>query len=239
MREMLTFQGFDNVETAEAVAQTLRQHGIEVTVEQNRALLDSNFIGQDFNNDVLVKLWPVDFERAQKILIDSTKIDMNEVDRNYVLFQMTDKELEDVLAAPEEWGAWNYKLATMILAERGVVVTEQQTTALQDTHISDLSIQKPVTTGWLLGGYGFSLMTIVASFFGSAYSIFALFSIQALPGLLGIILGLVLIRSRKTLPDGRQVASYDAKARRHGWGMLLFCILAIVFSAVMMNIRYA
>jgi hypothetical protein len=238
MKKMLTFQGFDNRETAEAIAQTLMQQGIPAVVEQNPSLLDGNFIGQDFSNHILLKLWPGDFERAQKILIDSTVIDMKEVDRNYVLFQMTDTELKGVLAAPEEWGAWNYKLAAMILAERGVTVTTQQAAALQETHIGELSRPKSITAGWLLAGYGFSVLILAAGIFASPESLLALFSVAALPGILGVILGLILIRSRKTLPDGRQAPSYDSRAQSHGYAMLLLCILSILFSIVIQYARY-
>lgn len=236
MKEMLTFQSFDNREAAVSLSTTLNEHGIAVKVEENAALLDSNFIGQDFGNNILVKLWPQDFERAWQVLLDATEINMDETDRNYILFQMDDRELEAVIAAPEEWGVWNYKLATLILAERGTHISNEQTAALQETHINALAEPKKINGTWLAMGYGFSLILLISALLPAPFALATMFSFRAILALMGCILGVVLITSRKTLPDGRSIHSYDDHARKHGWGMLLFCLAAIALYIILLRL---
>src|SRR5579872_2646770 len=88
MDKMLTFQEFETKEDAAAMAQKLEEHGITTRIEENRALLDQNILGKQYNNYVLLKIEGKDFERAQKILIDTTQVDISQIDKGYMLLSL-------------------------------------------------------------------------------------------------------------------------------------------------------
>lgn len=229
MDNFLTFQEFETREDAAAMAQKLEEHGIPAHIEQNLNLLDQNIIGRQYNNYILLKIAGKDFERAQKLLIDTTRVDISQVEKGYMLLSLRDSELMDVLAKPDEWGAYNYNVALAILKERGVNIDDHKAEALQQSHLSELSVRRTLPLHWIIFGYGFSVIGVVASLYNSWFTLNVLYSFYLLPGILGIILGLVVRATKKTLPNGTQIYSYEDKARRHGLYMLLAGIASLAF----------
>lgn len=238
MSTFLAFQEFTNADDANEMAEKLKQHGIANVVEKSPDLLGEEIIGRQYSNNLVLKLHPEDFDKARKVLIENTPVDINTVDRNYMLFSLSDFELLEVLARPDEWGAYNYNLAKIILAERGTNVTEQKAEKMQKEYTDALSKQRPINSLWLFFGYAFSMAAIWAGLFSrpSLWLIYGL--LDAIPALFGIILGLILIRTKKILPDGKQILSYNDQARRHGWAMLSLCIFALLLNIFLFYMRH-
>ncbi len=237
MSAFLTFQEFTNADDANEMAEKLKQHGIANVLEKSPDLLGEEIIGRQYSNNIVLKLHAEDFDKARKILIENTPVDINTVDRNYMLFSLSDFELLEVLARPDEWGAYNYNLAKIILAERGTNITEQKAEKMQKEYTDTLSKQRPINSLWLFCGYGFSMAAICAGLFGRQSLLLIYSLLDSIPALFGIILGLILIRTKKILPDGKQILSYDHQARRHGWAMLSLCIFALLLNVFLLYMR--
>lgn len=230
MEQLHTFQEFENADDAQQMALLLQEHNIPSRVEKYNPLLDQNFIGKQYNEYVQLKLAPEDFERARQVLIDTTEIDMNTVDRHYMLFALKNNELTDVLAKPDEWGVYNYKLAQLILKERGVEVSTDKAAELQQEHIAALSKQKPLDGVWIFLCYAFSAIALLAGIAGSISALAAVYAIGMFPGIVGIIVGWTVMRSMKTLPNGKRIITYDAYSRMHARIIFFFSLFVLLFN---------
>jgi len=227
MNNLLTFRDYGTKDEADEVAAKFEAHSIPVKVE--RGLLDAVIIGKDFHNKFKVRIPAADFERAQKILIDETQVDINIVAKNYMLLSFTNDELLDVVAKPDEWGEYNYNLAKALLQQRGVTVNEQQEQALKQKYVAQISEQRSLDGGWMILGYVFPLLAMIACILNNRVIVGFIFSFYALPGILGIILGLVVTTTKKTLPDGAQILSFNKRTRAHGYAMIILGVVAILF----------
>ena len=230
MEQLHTFQEFENADDAQQMALLLQQHNIPSRVEKYNPLLDQNIIGRQYNEYVQLKLAPGDFERARQVLIEATEIDMNTVDRHYMLFGLKNNELTDILAKPDEWGVYNYKLAQLILKERGVEISNGKTAELQQEHIAELSKQKSLDGIWIVLCYVFSFIALLAGIAGSMATLTAVYAIGMFPGIMGVIVGWTVMRSMKTLPNGSHIITYDAGSRMHARIIFFFSLFAFVFN---------
>lgn len=236
MDKYLTFQKFDNKEEAEATSALLKNNGIDSLIEIEKMLLDQVIAGKQYNDAVLLKIAPENFKAAQKVLIDNTEVDLAAVDPDYMLLSMSKDELTDIISSPDEWGAYNYKLALTLLKQKGIEISDNKASTLQEEHVAKLSEQENFDKTWMLLGYSFSILSIIAGIVNPR-ALLAIYGLSLLPGILGPILGITIVRSKKTLPDGRQVQSYDENSMAHGRRMLYLGLFAIAFNIVMFIVR--
>jgi hypothetical protein len=146
-----------------------------------------------------------------------------------MLLSFTNDELLDVVAKPDEWGEYNYNLAKALLQQRGVTVSEQQEQLLKQKYVTQISEQRSLDGGWMMLGYVFPLLAMIACVLNNKVIVGFIFSFYALPGILGIILGLVVTTTKKTLPDGTQILSFNKRTRTHGYAMIILGVMAILF----------
>lgn len=223
----LTFQEFENREDAEKIALVLEENHIPVSIEKTPDLLDNVIIGRQYNNYVQLRIPADRFADAQKILIENTKVDLDSVDRNYMLFALTNEELMDVIAKPDQWGAYNYNLAKLILEERNMHVDNKKVDEIKLEYKKEIYETRSLNTIWLVLGYGFSILSLIAVFTNNIRALLFVYGFDLLPGVLGIILGLYVINTKRTLPDGSQMLSFNDAARKHGWFMLVLAAIAV------------
>jgi hypothetical protein len=223
----LTFQEFENREDAEKIALVLEENHIPCSIEKTPDLLDNVIIGRQYNNYVQLRIPAGCFADAQKILIENTKVDLVNVDRNYMLFALTNEELMDVIAKPDHWGAYNYNLAKLILEERNMHIDNRKVDEIQLEYKKEMYEPRSLNTTWLLLGYGFSILSLIAVLTNNIRALLFVYGFDLLPGVLGIILGLYVINTKRTLPDGSQMLSFNDAARKHGWFMLVLATIAV------------
>lgn len=209
---MLTFQRFETLPEAEEAKQILAAEGIPVAIENVPGILDSNFIGKEYGNNVFLKIPQEDFNRARQILIDNTPVDLSSVDKNYMLFSLSNEELEDVLAKPEEWGAYNYNLAKAILQKRNVNIDATTIETRREEHIQSLAKPKKIGAFWIRLNYTLLILNLAGIFL---YSFVWLFLFWLVP-IYCAVWGGAVAYSKKTLPDGNRIFTYDASSRDHG-----------------------
>ncbi len=232
MGKFATFSRYATREEAGAVASVLQQHGIASQIEVEQGLLDEHILGTQYSDKILLRISDSDFAKAQAVILEETKVDLAEVDEDYMLLTFTDDELKDVIAKPDEWGAYNYNVALALLQQRGVQIDKHDEAALHTKRIDELSVPRELDDNWLLMGYGFSTIGIAAGFTGSTSALMLLYSFSLLPGLLGIVLGLYIIRTKRILPDGTQMYSFSEKARKHGLYMIILALVCIILTVL-------
>src|SRR5690242_12247312 len=115
----LTFKIFKNKEVAEEIATILEQNGILYFIEYDVMAFDASYANNDLEKDYRLKIKQQDFEKANTILQNYYKAQLDKVDKDYYLFDFTDEELREIIAKPDEWGEFDYQLAQKLLADKG------------------------------------------------------------------------------------------------------------------------
>ncbi|MBA3828741.1 MAG: hypothetical protein H0X33_07375 [Taibaiella sp.] len=232
MIDLEIFQKFETKEEADEVKTMLESHGVQSSIEGKGGLLDANFVGNDYNDYFLLMLWPADFERAQLILMQYTVVDIDKVDKNYMLFTLSDIELMDVIAKPDEWGIYNYKLAKLILQQRGKKIDEVAIHSMEEHHLQDIARPRSLDTTWIVLGYTFSILTVFIGLTKAYYMLVLLYGVNLFPGIVGIILGRTVWKTKKTLPNGERIYSYTEKSRMHGCYMMWIGVIGIAITII-------
>ncbi len=200
-----TFEKFHSIELAQETALLLKEHGIEVLLEDISPAVDITFTGNPHEKEVELKIPQNDFEKAHSLLEKEVEIDIENVEKDHYLFEFTDEELIDIQAKPDEWGEFDLILSRKILASRGKDISDERIAELRNKRLAELAKPEPKQTGWIVVGYITSL----------------------LGGILGMTIGYVLWKQKKTLPNGQKVYTYREEDRSHGKLMLI--IGAVVF----------
>ncbi|WP_089372996.1 putative signal transducing protein [Dokdonia pacifica] len=188
------FRKFPNLELATELKELLENHNIPCLLGDNVPSVDVTFSGNTLQHEVEVRIPQEDFETATKLLEKNAKNIINEIDRDYYLFDFTNEELYEILLKSDEWSAFDYTLAQNILLERGKPVDESLLNSLKNERLKDLAAPEGNQKPWIIAGYVFSF----------------------LGGFLGLIIGYFLWTSKKVLPNGQKVYSYAQKDRKHG-----------------------
>ena len=212
MENLLNFQQFTEKDQAIRTAATLEKKGIYVDVEENLGALDSNFIGQQFQSPYILKVRGSDFTRARSILMESTVINLEEVDEDYMLLQFSDDELIDVMSNIEDWGVYNYKLAEVLLRQRDVAIPFEQIEAAEQSRLEEKAKPSSFSIVWILLGY-------IVTFWGSGlygYLQTSSFNFVVVPSFFALIIGWLLTFSKRTLPDGSRRFYFNRFARVNG-----------------------
>lgn len=226
MDKLITFQRFVSRAEAEDAVTALQAQGIQAVLSQDRALLDQNFVGQRFDNDIQLKIPGNEFRRALHILIDASKVDLKEVPADYMLLSFSTPELKEVIARPDEWGVYNYNIAMALMKERGEIVDTTDLDTVLENRNTALSAPRELSLTWYLFGYGFSIIGIIARLLGSVKVLWLLYGFYGLPGILGAVLGAYILFTKRTLLDGTRIWSFSPAARKHGLFIALLAVIA-------------
>jgi hypothetical protein len=210
--EFLTFQKFTESGIASEIAELLKANNIDYQVLDTNKIFDPSFANNSFDPDIILKIKPADFIKANAVLDDYYKPLVNNIDKDYYLFEFTDEELLDIISMSDQWGHFDYQLAQKILKDRGKEVNPERTNQLREQRTKDLS--KPEAAHWRL---------VYLGYFFAVVSIYSVFSV--LPA---YILGWLLAFFKKTLPDGTRVFVYRKEERNHGKIMLLMAAIVLI-----------
>lgn len=214
--DFVTFQRFNDKVAAMALAETFRENGIECGLEDVSENFDVSFANNEINKDFRVKLKPVDFERAETLLLQLAEKDLADIDPSYYIFDFSSEELKEIIEKQDEWSSLDFLLAKKILKERGVEVNVNEIQTLKAKRIEVLA--KPEKSPQLLIIAGYILAVI--------------------GGLIAIIIGAYLRMHKKTLPNGERVFNYAPADRAHGERILIIGILGLILSAVYQFMKY-
>ena len=188
------FRKFPTLEQASELKDLLNENGIESILADNVPPVDVTFSGSTLNNQIEIRIKQTDFKKAEEILEKKAEDLIDQIDKDYYLFEFTDEELYEVLLKSDEWNAFDYTLAQKILKQRGKSINKELLNSLKNERLRDLAKPEGNQKPWIIGGYVFSI----------------------LGGFLGLIIGYFLWTSKKTLPNGQKVYSYSENDRKHG-----------------------
>ena len=126
----------------------------------------------------------------------------------------TNEELLDVVLKPDEWNAFDRRLARKILTERGMPVEVAADEVIREARMEELTALAKPQLLVVLAGYVLAL----------------------LGGVIGIYIGHHLNTTKKTLPNGDRIYVYRADDRAHGKRIFL---LGVFMFVGLMGIRLA
>lgn len=182
------------MESAEQIAGLLRKEKIECHLQDNTHAYVKIVGYNEIDLGITLNIKGEDFPKADKILEAYYSTEIDQVDKDYYLFEFTDQELKDILSHPYEWGMFDYQLAKKILKGKGIEYSEDFITAKKEEKINELSKIKKIPLYKLIIGY------LLALFFP--------------PG--GMINGFLIVNNRNILPNGQKFYIHSEADRKHG-----------------------
>lgn len=207
MKEFSIFRTYNDQNLAKEIDVILRNGGIITKLVDNSPSFDVSFANNKIENEIQLLISPKDFEAADELLEKS----VNELpDKEHYLYSFTTEELYEVLARPDEWNPFDYKLSQKILLERGEEITPGLIQEYKYSRIKELEKPEKRQIGWIITGYIFSF----------------------LGGFIGILIGWFIANLRKTLPDGRKVSTFQKADRLHG--RIIFFLGIMILTIVLL-----
>lgn len=203
MSQFTTYEKYFNPDQAQPVITILKENTIPYEFASIKQVVDQVIAGGGPAYLYEVKIPANQFNKANRLLRENIQVNLDEVDPDYYLFKFEDFELVEILRLPDEWGRLDYAIARKILESRGITYTNDELEALWKNRIETLAKPEKDGQSWVYAGYFLS----------------------ALGGFFGVLIGLVLIQSTKTLPDGRKVHTYDEDTRKQGKTILVISLI--------------
>jgi hypothetical protein len=190
----LRFKSFPDKETAEDFAEVLKGKDVSYFVEVDELVFDPSYANNPLNKEYVLKVRQADFDKAHKAYNEYFEDKVDHVSDDYYLFSFTDDELREIVARPDEWGSFDYQLALKLLKEKGVPVSEEQKEQLKNERVKALAKQDGEPVSNIVGYY-----VLCVLFFP-----------------IGFLIGWIWAYSKKTLPNGAIIHTYNNKVRQHG-----------------------
>ncbi|MDR7209588.1 hypothetical protein [Flavobacterium piscis] len=199
------FRNFPTLLQAQELEVLLNKNNIKTFLGDNIAPVDVTFSGSTLLNQYEIKIDSSDFEKAEAVLEKDAEDILDKIAPDYYLLSFSNEELYEVLLKSDEWNIFDYKLAQKILTNRGKTIDPEMLTSLKKERLKILTKPEENQKPWIIAGYLFSF----------------------LGGGIGIVIGYSLWTSKKTLPNGERIYSYNNADRKHG--KTIFIIGLIVF----------
>ncbi len=205
--EFVTFEKFNTKDSAEKFAVLIKNKNIPYLIENNSLSFDPTFANNGFGVEYCLKIRQENFEEVNKILLQKSEEEIENVDKDYYLYSFSDEELIDVISKSDEWNKFDISLAKKILNEKRIDVSEEKINSIKEERILELSKPEKDQTGVILFGY-------FSAFLGGIWAFF---------------IGWHLLTNKKTLPNGNRIYAYSNNDRKHGNRIF---ILGILFSII-------
>jgi hypothetical protein len=225
LEELVTYKKFKDADIANDIAEKLKLAGIYFEIQNENNFFDPTFANNPMNNDIRLKLSSQDFLKADTVLENYYQNLLYKVKEDHYLFSFTNIELFEIMQKPDEWGDLDYQLAQKILKDRGHEVSQTELETLKETRINVLS--KPEKSQIALVFIGYAL-----NIFGGLFLILNLkFRFIWFP--IATILGAIISQTKKTLPTGEVVYSFNARDRKHG---NVIVVMGILLSSIVLTL---
>ena len=187
------FRKYASLDEANGLIELLKQEGIPYQLQDFSNQSDI-FLGQKLDLNVIVNARIEDFPRIEELLDKKTIITLDQVDKDHYLFDFSNEELTEIIIKPNEWSSFDYKVAELILDDRGIHIDPTFVESIKKQSYNELNQKESYSSIWIIVGY-------ISAFLG---------------GLLGLAIGLSLWFMKKKLPNGEMVYMYDDNNRKHG-----------------------
>ena len=205
--EFVIFEKFNTESLAVDFGSLLNKNKIDFLIENISINFDPILSNNEFGKEYCVKIKKDDFEKANDILREKAKTEINEIQDDYYLLSFSNEELIEVIKKSDEWNKFDVELAHKLLKERGNEITAEQINEIKTQRIIELSKPEEGQNIYIIIGYVCAL----------------------LGGLLGIFIGWHLSTYKKTLPNGNRIYAYSENDRKQGNRILISGAIFIVF----------
>lgn len=210
MSEFITYEKFATVPELKELVELLEAHNISYELEDDVQIFDVSFANIQHHRDYRIKLRQSDFDKATELRNAIVLSELDEIDPGYYLFDFTDEELIDLIAKQDEWSPFDFQLAQKILKDRGNEISTQKINKLKEERIEELAKPEKHNSFWIVVGYIFAI----------------------LGGIIGLIIGWYIVSSKKVLPNGERVYTYNESDRKHGKIILIIGIPIFIIGVV-------
>lgn len=205
MELLLSLRKFTEESQFIEMQELLKKNDILFETEVSNSSIDAVSLRQTLP-EFIIKISQSDFLKANELLAEKAEHEIQEVDKNHYLFEFSDEELFDLISKPDEWSEFDYQLAKKILTDRGQTINEDFLKHLNAVRIDSLSQPEKRQSGAVRAGYLFAL----------------------LGGLIGLAIGWNLYTSKKTLPDGKSMFTYQQADRNHGLRIMIIGTMVFI-----------
>jgi hypothetical protein len=203
MSQYATYTKFYAPEDAQPLITLLQQQGIPYSLEHEVNQLDKVYIGDSIEAMFALKIPGNRFNDTHALLAEQAKADMAQPGFEHPLQSYTTAELQEVLAEPTGWSAYDIKIATTLLADRPDGKAIHPVT---DT-VSYMPIK--LDTVWIVLGYIACVLGLILFY----------------PGLAGLFAGLAITQSKRTLKNGDTIKTYTKEDLSHGRNMIVLSLV--------------
>ncbi len=202
---LVLFRAFNDLDSLNEFSELLEEHQIPFKVDDSKQRFDVTFSNNDTTRFYQIKIRIQDQERVQAIA-DQLDLELiKSIPPDYYLFEFSEEELKDVIKKSYEWSNFDVKLATKLLADKGIVVSQEEIQLKQQEHIDLLDEPEKENTLVIIFGYIFCF----------------------LGGLFGMAIAFALLNAKKTNSAGIRVPTYSAKTRKHAKNMLVIFVFIL------------
>ncbi len=204
----LTFARYNDEILAQEIAVLLKTEGITVQLEDTLGFFDVTFANNPLQREVSIKMHPRDFSNADEILLSYYEKRIDDLEDDYPLLSFSNEELQEILSKPDEWGRFDFVLAKKLLRERGLPIEDEALKELKTERNEKL--KEPIQTG--------------------AFTLILYYLSTLMFPFITIFIGLFMIQSKITLPDGTYIKRYNVSDRLHGRiiiGISLFILISL------------
>jgi hypothetical protein len=154
---------------------------------------------------------PGDVPQIEKLLATEIEADISKVSKDHYLFDFDDNELYEILLYPAEWNAYDVKLASEILRQRGKDPDKLPIATIKTVHENRQDKNRRAPRALLWFGYIFAL----------------------LGGLIAIIIGYAMAFGGSKDQKGEFIYEYVAEDRIHGQRIFYIGIIVILLSGIL------
>jgi hypothetical protein len=212
--KFIKYRSFNDKAVAADLYHKLSAAGIAVAWEDTVGYFDASFANNDFLNIYYVKLRQQDFRKADELLLNDVKENIQEPISDYYLFSFSDEELKEVLRKPDEWNEFDIYWAKKILNTRGIEVKPEELEQAKVERLSELKKPWNLDKVWVFCSFAILFTAVVFLHFLCTF--------------MAIFIGAYIAFSKKTLPDGQRVRAFSATDRLLGKIVLTGGILVIL-----------
>jgi len=205
MSDFKTYMSFIDAESSLELTALLKKNDIPYILQDTKADFDPTMSLNEANKPYLIQIHTEDLEKVDQLVKES--FDISRIDKEHFLYDFSDEELIDVLKNEEEWHPLDVLLAKKIIQQKNIIVDENEIINHQEEKKLKLFSHEKLPK----------------------YTIPIAYLICCAGGMLGFAIALFLIFSKKTLPSGEKIYSYNPSVRGHAKIMLLLSSILMFF----------
>ena len=213
MSELRLYRTYSHIEDAKELIELLEKNKIRFSIVENAYDVDVTFSGNKTQSDIQILINPEHFEAVDRLSSEKAEDEIQYDYPDHYLQDFSVEELMEIIQKKDEWSEFDFQLALKILEKRGKKIDEEELNEIILRRKKERSKPEESSQIQIFAGYFFAI----------------------LGGLLGLIIGWLLWKHKKTTPLGDRVYTYTEEHRKHGKQIFILGLVAILIWTLLMN----